>query len=303
MESLLDTVKEVYRDSRHFALQVRSRFANPLRRLRLDLSATTEMAVITRALRRDGIAIVPGFAQGERLIRMQASFNRMIDSIRAGPPSPEIQHPPPATTLYREQVHDEVIGTTHSYDPFKFEPEFLATAVHDLTVGAVAGYYASTEFMLHYASAIRYHPMPPKDFLSWQWHHDECGKRVTAILLLTDVTAQDQYMSYLKGSHRPIHSRARFVNSRLTQDEVDRVYGDCPRIDCICPAGSLLVFDTNGIHRGNRSLGAHRDSLVFCYGYHAGHLVYPFRVPKAALAQLTEGQRTFLHRNPRIEPI
>src|SRR5579871_2743311 len=107
METLLDTVKEVYRDSRHFALQVRSRFANPLRRLRLDLSATAEMAEITRALRRDGIAIVPGFAQGDRLIKMQASFNRMIDSIRSAPPSPEIQHPPPATSLYREQVHDE----------------------------------------------------------------------------------------------------------------------------------------------------------------------------------------------------
>jgi hypothetical protein len=153
--------------------------------------------------------------------------------------------------------------------------------------------------MIHMASATRYHPMEPRDFSAFQWHHDECGKHLNVITLLTDVTERDQPMTYLKGSHRMLHSRARWANSRFTREDVERMYPHLEQMTCTAAAGSIMIFDSNGLHRGNRSNGATRDNLVCNYNF--GYMPYPLHIPSEAAGRLSAAQRELLRRNPRVE--
>ena len=55
--------------------------------------------------------------------------------------------------------------------------------------------------------------------------------------------------------------------------------GDPDDVVPVGPAGTVLVFDSNGIHRGNRTLGATRDTLFSCYC--PGSTNWPVLVPRA----------------------
>jgi hypothetical protein len=105
-------------------------------------------------------------------------------------------------------------------------------------------------------------------------------------------------MSYMKGSNSIYHSLFRTsVNNRFTQEEVDSICGKTA-FKCIGKAGTVFVFDANGFHRGNRNLGAVRDTLI--NQYTAGRYLWAFDIPEKHLARLSEGQLAFLKRNPNI---
>jgi hypothetical protein len=118
------------------------------------------------------------------------------------------------------------------------------------------------------------------------------------MILFTPVGEGDQYMTYLKGSHRCVHSRFRTIeNSRFLESEVAAM-SHLERMKCTGPAGSVFLFDSNGLHRGNRSHGAVRDSMIPCYN--AGRSIWPLTVTPEALSPLSPRQRAFLQKNPRV---
>lgn len=285
------------RNSLHVANEYFFRLPNPLVKLRLEATTPAKVRPVMQTLRRDGFVMVPGFLEGQRLQRMQAGFSRMIQEIEVAPVRPEQPAPPPwEHTTYREQGHDPEIETTFTHDPFQYEQGFLETALDEFILDVVARYFGKRS-MLHQAIASRYYPTTKREFGSWQWHHDAWGKRINVMLLLTDVTEKDQFMSYMKGSHRLVHSKERYLNSRFTEAEVTQ-YRGFERADCIAPAGTLFIFDPNGFHRGNRSLGACRDTLISSYS--CGRYIWKFTIPRAFAASLNDRQQSFLRHNPRI---
>ena len=146
--------------------------------MRLAATLPPEVRPVVETLRRDGIVVLHNHVQGNRLQQLQEGFNRMIETIKAAPPSPEEPTPPPWTHhLYREQGYDSEIESTYTYDPFKHDPNLLEVALDEFVLGVVARYFGK-RFMVQQAIASRHHPMPPRDFGSWQWHHDAWGKRI-----------------------------------------------------------------------------------------------------------------------------
>jgi hypothetical protein len=274
------------------------RLPNPWLKLRWDATTPRPLRPFIHALRRDGIVSLPGFIQGDRLRRMQESFDRTIGVIASMPPSDEQPAPPPwQHVMYREQAFDPEIQTTFTNDPFKFDRGFLELALDDSIVGIVAR-YLGRRFILQQAIASRYHPTDKRDFGSWQWHHDAWGRKINVMVLFTDVTLQDQYMSYLAGSHGLIHSYERtVVNSRFTEAEVQGMGFE--RVDCVGSAGTVFIFDSNGFHRGNRSSGAYRDTLISCYN--AGRYAWKFTIPRSFVDGLSGTQQSFLERSSRTE--
>jgi ectoine hydroxylase-related dioxygenase (phytanoyl-CoA dioxygenase family) len=224
----------------------------------------------------------------------------MIASIESSPSDAEYPIPEGHYSgTYREEAADEETQTVYSYDPFRRAPSLLGIAL-DPFVLSLTSLYFGRKIMLHQVVASRYLPMPPRDFASWQWHHDAWGKRINVMCLLTDVTEKDQYMSYMAGSHRRIHPLDRYTNSRYTEEEVQS-YGDFRNVTCTGPAGTIFVFDSNGFHRGNRSEGAHRDAIISHYS--AGRYIWRLSIPRQTAAVLSAEQREFLARNPRVEYI
>jgi hypothetical protein len=84
---------------------------------------------------------------------------------------------------------------------------------------------------------------------------------------LTDTTFESPHFVYVKGSHNPnkeTRPLTRRLASRmnLSDDEVKDV---CPEriVHVTAPAGSLVLADTRGIHKGELSMRGHRLVLYF----------------------------------------
>lgn len=271
---------------------------NPLLRRALARTTPADMAPHVETLRRDGVVILPGFLSGERLAACQSSFARLMEIVQTGPPAAD--KPMPWRYVgaeYRDhEFRNPAADYTYACHTFQHDRALLDVVLDEFLLGIVARYFNRT-FKLCETGASRYYPMAPRDFSSWQWHHDGLGPRINIMTLFTDVGPGDQYMSYLKGTH-PLRHPFGIHNgkTRISRDDVATRYKGYESVNCTGPAGTVIVFDSNGIHRGNRSLGAVRDSTVSCYC--PGSTNWPVLVPRAFAESLTPFQRAVLYRNP-----
>ncbi len=303
LQVCISQIKRTKNKTIHFLCEIIYRSPNPLYKFNLLFtSRSKEIKKATNDLSSEGFTILHEFIEGERLENLKSAFNEMaktIESIESGPiklsPHGGLLHP---QVFYPEQAFDKDSQTTFSNNPFKYSREFLEVAL-DRNIITIIGGYIGKKFMLQQATAARCYPLEKTNFGSWQWHHDSWGRKVNVMVLLTDVTEADQYMSYMKCSHNIYHSYERTtINDRFTEEEVLKL-GDHKVVKCIGKAGTIFIFDANGFHRGNRTLGATRDVLI--NQYTAGRYLWPFEIPEKFMVNLNAEQVKFLKRNPHIE--
>lgn len=285
----------------HVCCEYFYRKKNPL--FQCELTSTDNRLIdLAAQLDKTGIAVIPEYITGQRLIDLRQTFNDMTKIIEEAQPSPEKLTPAGGRlhprSPYREYAYDEKMHMTFTFDPFKYGKAFLDLAVDELIV-SVVGKYIGKKFMLQQSTVARYYPLDRNNFGSWQWHHDSWGRKINVMILLTDVTLQDQYMSFQKGSHSLYHSYEKTVkNDRFTEAEVAAI-PNLEKFDCIGKAGTVFIFDANGIHRGHRSMGAIRDTVI--NQYTAGRYLWGFDIPRKHVAVLKPNQAAFLNNNPHIK--
>jgi hypothetical protein len=118
------------------------------------------------------------------------------------------------------------------------------------------------------------------------------------MFLFTDVGEGDQYMTFLEGSHLHVHNLDRCRNSRYEEREVRSLFPHAMERRCTGDAGTVFIFDSNGLHRGNRSTGRHRDTLIT--NYNAGRYLWAFEVPQAFREGLSHDQLAFVDAASRV---
>jgi hypothetical protein len=111
--------------------------------------------------------------------------------------------------------------------------------------------------------------------------------------LLTDVPVTGQRMSYLAGSHATKHQWRTHEDTRFTEARARAIGGRV--VECAAPAGSVVLFDTNGVHRPNRNAGPVRDTLVGVYS--AGRYREGCEVDASVFSRLSSWQLTVLERS------
>lgn len=190
----------------------------------------------------------------------------------------------------------DVPGTLSMMVDFTHYPLFADLALHELILAAVEAYYRRPIYLVA-TQANRLEPVAAFEGDSYQWHHDAKGKYVKAMWLLTDVARDGQRMSYIAGSHRLKHRSVTYDESRCTSAQAVR-HGDV--VECVAPAGSVVIFDTNGLHRGNRNPGPQRDVIFGIYS--AGRYLHGCRYNPDLLARLTEWQRSILESSRTPSP-
>lgn len=211
-------------------------FAEPARK--------AEAASHTETMKRDGFVLLPGHFKGELLAKLQQAFEKVV----AG--KPDKGNP------------DSLLST----DFLDADPIFMEAALDNLLLEIVAGYYQKP-FSIGRSSAMRLLPSDPVRGGSFQWHHDARGRQVHLMLLLTDMPKDGQKMTYLKGSHETYydHYRGLAEGSRFEKDVASQPELQGKIVDVSGPAGTVALFDANGLHSGNRNRTATRDTLTFCY--------------------------------------
>lgn len=195
-------------------------------------------------LNEDGILMLPGYFQGAMLQELQDAFDKSVADqwCKLNPNSFQC---------------DEF---------FTQDPVFLQAALDPVLLEIVGRYYKK-KFAIGRSCAQRLLPADTGRYGSYQWHHDTRGRQLHLMILLRDLAADGQRMSYLTKSHQTYYNylRGRGQGSRFDTDLREHPEYKDRIVEVAGPAGTVAIFDANGLHSGNRNNNGGRDQITFCY--------------------------------------
>ena len=214
------------------------------------------IAPALQALARDGILRLEGFLEPERLRRLQDDFDRFVGPLRLARVFglKRFRH-------YDEREHWRPAHRAYvTNDAIRHSAALLALCCDPFLLALANGHLGKPAHVKR-VMGMRYLPSRPIGSEQFGWHHDMEDRQLKAMILLTDVGEDDQPMSYVRGSHAVFHPYSRFLTNRLEFDYVRTYLGDIEIVNLTGRAGDVFMFDSNGMHRGNRSRGRVRDAF------------------------------------------
>lgn len=207
--------------------------------------AKERAGALVEEMRREGIVLLPGYFKQPLLGKLQGALDRAVSG-----------HP--------DKGNPNAFSNLNSLEA---DATFYDAALDDFLLEVIGGYYQK-RFAVTTASAMRLLPAPSELRTgSFQWHHDTRGRQVHVMVLLSDVTTKGQRMTYLKRSHNTYYNYARSKDggSRFEVDVVSNPSLKERIAEVVGPAGTVAIFDSNGLHSGNRGEGEIRETLTLCY--------------------------------------
>ena len=237
-------------------------------------------------LKKDGITRLSAQIAPHTLAMLKADFERnFIERLNA---SGKMAAGYTGDVTVADEYIDTDAGLYASNEPFAISRALLEICLKPELVGLINSYLGKAAYITQ-GVALRLEANPKTGFGSFQWHHDAWGKRINMMIILTEVGEADQYMTYAKGSHRLRHSYDKYLNSRCTSDELTRYCGNPEVVRCMAHPGDIYIFDSNGLHSGNRTNGLARDTFILEYTRLA-HAVWAHHVPRELLTEFSEEQ-------------
>jgi hypothetical protein len=234
---------------------------------------------VAEDFKRDGIVIIPSYFQGENLKQLCAAFER-VTAGKGNPDSPD--------SLW---TNDILLN----------EPAMLEAALDSFLL-EVMGLYFHRKFGISTATANRLDPTPSHRDGSYQWHHDARSKQINFMILLSTVSARGQRMSYLRQSHLRYYDYYNGIIDTHTKfnNEVDNDQALQDKIvEVVGPAGTVALFDSNGLHSGNRNDVERRDSVIINYA--SRRHFKNVRLNKRDFLALPSAKQEILALNPKLE--
>jgi hypothetical protein len=235
-------------------------------------------------LETNGLAILPGFIQGEQLANMRRAFESRLKRLRWNDFDGYEK-----TERFRHMVHDVLV----------LEEGFLQVGIHPLVKDVVRAYVGDR---VELVEAKGWESIPTNRMFHG-WHGDAwydqtkvpgIPREVKLAFYLTDV--ETGAFNYFKGSHRkhqPRGWRNHEIEAFSPQDIV-KVTG---------PAGTAFLFDTSGVH--GQSCPILQPRYAAFYNYHDPSVpiqqedldyyrYHPLLLNAAFLGNLSEDDRRFL---------
>jgi hypothetical protein len=201
---------------------------------------------ICSSLETDGIVVLPALLSPGQLRGMQVAFATKLRRLRWNNFDGYQKTEP-----YRHMVEDVLL----------LDQGFVDLALHPL-VRQVLTRYLGPNFELNEAKGWKSLPTV-KDFHGWHgdaWYEQigtEIPREVKLAMYLTDV--RSGAFNYVKGSHRKQHPRS-IRNSEIENIPPSQI------AKAIGEAGTVILFDTSGIHRQGVPMLEPREAIF--YNYH-----------------------------------
>lgn len=213
---------------------------------------------LVQALRRDGIVKLPGFVPATELRRLRHDFSRWLRRMRLArllrPGSVRKGH-------YDSRAYWHAKHRAYVTNDALAESPTLGQLCQDPVLREAAGFYLEKPPHVKRIYAMHYLRAPAMAGQQFGWHHDMEDRQLKIMVLLSEVGPGDQPMSYVLGSHRSFRPYENFLRNKL---DFESDAGDLERtdvFDTLGAAGDVFLFDSNGMHRGNRSRGRARSAL------------------------------------------
>ena len=225
-------------------------------------------------LRRDGIIRLSGEIPPAMLADLRNAFADFVTRMdRGGRSSADYV----GDVTVTDEYFDPQGLQYSSNEPFTFCRALIEVSLKSELTSLIDAYLGKRAYITQ-GVAYRINPSPTTGYSSFQWHHDAWGKRINMMIVLTEVGEGDQYMTYAKGSHRFHHPYDKYVNSRFSPEEFNARCGHLEVLNCYAKPGDIYMFDSNGLHSGNRTLGRARDTFVIEYT-RLSSAVWAHRIP------------------------
>jgi hypothetical protein len=281
------------------------RLPNPISKKQNFISSNDVEINLAKELKRNGIIAIKDFYQGDKLKEIKKAFENEINRINEiSHDAIEIKKKTPVThyklfDYYNEISNDKKDKSIHNLNPLNVDKVFFDVILDD-RIRSIISSYLGKKISLQQAALGRIYPRENENYSSYQWHRDTHGRRVNVMILLTDVLNNEQRMSFLKKSHKKFLTKDECANkSRITDAQADSM--NLEIFECSGTAGTIFLFDANGVHRGNRNLSCIRDVILFSYG--SGRYKWEFQISSKIKNNLTltNDQKKFLENNVNVK--
>ena len=220
--------------------------ASEIAGLRRAAADGAEVDAVLSHLQRDGIAVLSGLVSLESLRAMQESFASRLQRVRWNNFEGYQKTEP-----YRHLVEDVLM----------LDQGFVDLVLHPL-VKEVLNRYLGDEYELTEAKGWKSLPTK-RDFHGWHgdaWYDQSISqtihREVKLAIYLTDV--RSGALNYIRGSHQKQHPRI-VKNSELSDVDSEQI------LNLTGPAGTVILFDTSGIHRQGVPMLEERQACFFNY--------------------------------------
>lgn len=189
-------------------------------------------------------------------------------------------------------------------NPLMLNPELLKIATDPFLVSIIENYFQCDVYLAD-VDMRRVYPISMEDFekkseknrsgySSSHWHYDTRGRQIKIMIYLSDVDESSQNFAYCPGTHLPhpaiSRSRTDFSASRYSDDWVKT--HKIESIECYGKSGTLMLFDTNCVHRLRRKNSSIRDTFT-CY-YTPGQELRPLDYSPEFLKNVPQQTRRIL---------
>jgi len=141
----------------------------------------------------------------------------------------------------------------------------------------IIGRYLGCEPVFDLAAAWWTYPYGSADSKSAQLYHFDLDriKWLKVFVYMTDVSLKNGPHAFIKGSH--LNSGAFATHDgRYSDEEIFKLYSKSDEIIYEAPAGTVILEDTLGFHKGLPAIEGHR--FIFEYEYSINRFGYPYPV-------------------------
>ena len=213
----------------------------------LTNSVESTATSLLEQIERDGVAVLPGFVQGEQLASMQGAFESRLQRLRWNDFDGYER-----TERFRLMVSDVLV----------LEQGFVDIAIHPL-VKEILRSYIGPKFEL--VEAKGWKSLPTRR-LFHSWHGDAwydqlkvsgIAREVKLAIYLTDV--KTGAFTYIKGTHRQ-HAPRIWKQNEIEGFQASQI------IQVPGEAGTVIFFDTSGVHGQSCPILGPRHAVF--YNYH-----------------------------------
>lgn len=241
-------------------------------RLRAELQARRpDLLRLLKDIHELGVVAVPGYWPAERCAAARAAFDRVLTEHAA---SLQLSSSGSDQRLYGMKSADPVFADFHR-DPFLKAFGELVGGLELYNFATLGGHIQAR---------------PGNNGSGDGWHRDAHGYQFKAILYLSDTAPENGPFQYLIGSHRQwrvaidtaLGDLPEAPNTRYDSASIERIASrlNLTMQDFPAPAGTLLLVNTAGIHRGTPLRAGERYALTNYY-------YYPPQIDEERIAQFS----------------
>jgi hypothetical protein len=229
------------------------------RQFRVDPSLTDHKQQLEELV-RDGISIIPNFMSSESIQKISSELYPALHSVREKT-YPKMEHAlyQPEWGIYQLESLDKLHPVTNEF-------------FNHPTLNSLARAYVSPDFVMYRKMAELKYDIGVGTVTDMLFHFDDWKFRFKAFMYLSDVGEDQAPLVYLKGSHQWGDWKRDKEYEYYRYGKTNGAYGSFhpyeiaylqkkygfEEMKCLGKAGTLILFDARGLHRGTLLKKDHR---------------------------------------------